>query len=68
MGEFLGSEILVFKCKIHTIPVLMHLMRIPTTYVSLVILRPKNLEIRNVVTVKTRGKNPNRMPAKDLLE
>jgi hypothetical protein len=58
MGEVLGSEILVFKCKIHTIRILMHQMRILTTYVSSAILRPKNLEIQNVVIVKTRGKKP----------
>jgi hypothetical protein len=57
MGEFFGSEIFIFKGKIHTIPILMHQMRISTTCVSSwsVILRPKNLEIRSVVTVKTRG-------------
>jgi hypothetical protein len=57
MEEFLGFEILVFKCKIHTIPILMHQMRISTSCVSSVIHRPKNLEIRNA-NVKTRGKNP----------
>jgi hypothetical protein len=34
----------------------MHKMRISTNYVSLVVLRLKNLEIKNIV--KTNGKNP----------
>jgi hypothetical protein len=58
MGDFLGSDNLAFKCKIHTMPILMHQMRISTTYVSSVILRPKNLEIRNVIAVKVQGKKP----------
>jgi hypothetical protein len=40
----------------------MHQMRISTTYVSSVMLRPKNLEIQNIMTVKTRKKSPTRMP------
>jgi hypothetical protein len=52
-GDFFGSEILVFKCKIHTIPILMHQMRILTAYISSVILRPKNWGIQNVLAVKT---------------
>jgi hypothetical protein len=47
-------------CKIHLIPILMHQMRISTTYVSSVMLRPKMFEIRNVRIVRTR-KNLNRM-------
>jgi hypothetical protein len=39
-----------FKCKIHTIPIL-------TIYVSSVRLRLKKLEIRNIMTVKSRGEN-----------
>jgi hypothetical protein len=35
-----------------SIPILMHQMRISTTCVSSVMLRPKKLEIRNVMTVK----------------
>jgi hypothetical protein len=43
----------VSNVKIHKIPILMHQMRISTNYVSSVMLRPKNLEIRNVMTEKT---------------
>jgi hypothetical protein len=38
------------KCMI---PILMDEMRISTAYVSLVMLRPKKLEIRNIMTVNT---------------
>jgi hypothetical protein len=58
-SEKLGElKILAFKCKFHMMPILMHQMRILTTYVSSEILGPKNLEIRNVITVKTQGKKP----------
>jgi hypothetical protein len=40
------------KCKIHTIPILMGQMRILRSYVSSMMLRPKSLEIQNVMTVK----------------
>jgi hypothetical protein len=36
----------------HTIPIFVHQMLNSTNYVSSVMLRPKNLEIRNVMTVK----------------
>jgi hypothetical protein len=38
-----------FKCKTNTIPILMHQMRISTTTVSSVVLRPKKLEIRKTL-------------------
>jgi hypothetical protein len=37
------------QCKTNTIPILMHQMRISTTKVSSVILRPKKLEIRKTL-------------------
>jgi hypothetical protein len=43
------------------IPILMHQMHISITSISSMMLRPKNLEIQNVMTVKT-PKNPNRVP------
>ena len=49
-----NHRILCVKCEIHSIPILTHHIRISSTYVSSVMLSPNNLEIRNVVTVKTR--------------
>jgi hypothetical protein len=40
----------------------MHQMRISTIYVTSVMLRPKSLEIQNVMTVKIPKKNHNREP------
>jgi hypothetical protein len=39
------------ECKIYTIPILMYQMRISITYITSVMLRPKKLKIRNLMTV-----------------
>jgi hypothetical protein len=46
-----------FKCKTNTIPILMRQMRILTNQVSSVVLRPKKLEIRNIVKTVSRKKH-----------
>ena len=53
-----NHRILCVKCQIHSMPILMHHMRISSTYVSSVMLSPNDLEIRKVLTVKSLPKMP----------
>jgi hypothetical protein len=69
LGDFQSSRGIDpgVKCKIHTTPILMHQMHISITYISSMMLRSKNLKIRDIMTVKTqtdcRQMEPN--PLKD---
>jgi hypothetical protein len=57
--ELLQLYIYPWKCKTSTVPILMHRMCISTNYVSSVMLRPKNLEIRNNVRTEKKTNKTN---------
>jgi hypothetical protein len=71
MGGFFGSEILVFKCKIHTI---LTNFDSPDAYFDnlclIMISDPQAEKFGNkkCCNCKDSGGKPNRMPAKDIME
>jgi hypothetical protein len=42
------------NCKTNTILILMHQMRISTNYIFSLVLRPKNMEIRNIMNTESK--------------
>jgi hypothetical protein len=48
------------------IPILMHQMRISIIYISSVMLRPKKIEIRNVMTVKIPKKKKTKIECREM--
>jgi hypothetical protein len=51
-SELIKVRFKELECKTNTIPIMMHHMRISTTNVSSVMLKPKNLEILYIMNVK----------------